>query len=91
MLNADIDDRLAGSYAYTNMMAVATSGWLMLKQLRAAQTEIADGDTSAFLRAKVAACRYYLDVMVPEAMAFKGSAMVGAELLYAIDAEELAA
>jgi hypothetical protein len=29
--------------------------------------------------------------MVPEAMAFKGSAMVGAELLYAIDAEELAA
>ena len=43
------------------------------------------------LRAKVAACRYYLDVMVPEAMAFKGSAMVGAELLYAIDAEELAA
>jgi alkylation response protein AidB-like acyl-CoA dehydrogenase len=91
MLNADIDDRLAGSYAYTNMMAVATSGWLMLKQLRAAQAEIADGDTSAFLRAKVAACRYYLDVMVPEAMAFKGSAMVGAELLYAIDAEELAA
>lgn len=91
MLNADIDDRLAGSYAYTNMMAVATSGWLMLKQLRAAQTAIANGDTSAFLRAKVAACRYYLDVMVPEAMAFKGSAMVGAELLYAIDAEELAA
>ena len=91
MLNADIDDRLAGSYAFTNMMAVATSGWLMLKQLRAAQAAIANGDTSAFLRAKVAACRYYLDVMVPEAMAFKGSAMVGAELLYAIDAEELAA
>ena len=91
MLNADIDDRLAGSYAYTNMMVVATSGWLMLKQLRAAQAAIANGDTSAFLRAKVAACRYYLDVMVPEAMAFKGSAMVGAELLYAIDAEELAA
>jgi alkylation response protein AidB-like acyl-CoA dehydrogenase len=91
MLNADIDDRLAGSYAYTNMMAVATSGWLMLKQLRAAQAAIANGDTSAFLRAKVAACRYYLDVMVAEAMTFKGSAMVGAELLYAIDAEELAA
>jgi hypothetical protein len=91
MLNADIDDRLAGSYAYTNMMAVATSGWLMLKQLRAAQAAIANGDTGAFLRAKVAACRYYLDVMVPEAMAFKSSAMVGAELLYAIDAEELAA
>ena len=91
MLGADIDDRLAGSYAYTNMMAVATSGWLMLKQLGAAQSEIANGDTSAFLRSKVAACRYYLDIMVPEALAFKGTAMAGAELLYAIDAEELAA
>jgi len=91
MLGAEVDDRLAGSYAYTNMMAVATSGSLMLKQLRAAQAEIANGDTSAFLRSKVAACRYYLDVMVPEALAFKGSAMAGAELLYAVDSEELAA
>lgn len=91
MLGADVDDRLAGSYAYTNMMAVVTSGWLMLKQLRAAQADIANGDTSAFLRSKVAACRYYLDVMVPEAIAHKGTAMAGAELLYALDAEELAA
>jgi hypothetical protein len=73
------------------MMAVLTAGWLMLKQLRGAQSEIANGDTSAFLRTKVAACRYYLEVMVPEALAFKGSAMSGAGLLYAIDAEELAA
>jgi 3-(methylthio)propanoyl-CoA dehydrogenase len=91
MLGADVDDRLAGSYAYTNMMAVVTSGWLMLKQLRAAQADIANGDSSAFLRSKVAACRYYLDVMVPEAFAFKGTAMAGAALLYALDAEELAA
>ncbi len=91
MLGADVDDRLAGSYAYTNMMAVVTSGWLMLKQLRAAQADIANGDTSAFLRSKVAACRYYLDVMVPEAVAHKGTAVSGAELLYTLDAEELAA
>lgn len=91
MLGAEVDDRLAGSYAYTNMMAVVTSGWLMLKQLRAAQAEIANGDTSAFLRAKVSACRYYLEVIVPEAMAQKGSAMAGAEILYTLDAEELAA
>ena len=82
---------MAGSYAYTNMMAVVTSGWLMLKQLRAAQAEIANGDTSAFLRSKVAACRYYLDVMVPEALAYKGTAISGAELLYTLDAEDLAA
>ena len=63
----------------------------MLKQLRAAQTEIDAGDTSAFLKAKMVACRYYLDIMVPEAFAFKGSAMAGADLLYALDAEDLAA
>ena len=91
MLGASVDDRLAGSYAYTNMMSVVTAGWLMLKQLRAAQTEINAGDTSAFLKAKIVACRYYLDIMVPEAFAFKGSAMAGAELLYALDAEDLAA
>ena len=73
------------------MMAVATSGWLMLKQLRAAEAELAADSGNAFLKAKRVACRYYLDVMVPEAMALKGSAMAGADLLYALDAEGLAA
>lgn len=91
MLGASVDDRLAGSYAYTTMMAVATSGWLMLKQLRAAQAELAEDAGSAFLKAKVIACRYYLEVMVPEALALKGTAMAGSELLYALNAEGLAA
>ena len=91
MLAASVDDRLAGSYAYTTMMAVATSGWLMLKQLRAADTELADDGTNAFLIAKRVACRYYLDILVPEAIALKGSAMAGSALLYALDAKGLAA
>lgn len=91
MLRASVDDRLAGSYAYTTMMAVATSGWLMLKQLRAAQAELAEDAGSAFLKAKVVACRYYLEVMVHEALALKESAMAGSELLYTLDAEGLAA
>ena len=44
-----------------------------------------------FLKAKRVVCRYYLDIMVPEAVALKGTAMAGAELLYALDAEGLAA
>ena len=91
MIGASVDDRLAGSYAYTTMMAVATSGWLMLKQHRAAETELAADSGNAFLKAKRVACRYYLDVMVPEALALKGSAMAGAELLYTLSAEDLAA
>ncbi len=86
--NASTDDRLAGSYAFTTMMAVATCGSLMAKQLHVAEAE--GGDTP-FLKAKIASCRYYLDVMVPEALSLKGSAMAGADLLYALDAEELSA
>ncbi len=84
MLSASVDDRLAGSYAFTTMLAVATSGALMARQLAAA--EAAGGDTP-FLKAKIACCRYYLDVMVPEALGLKGSAMAGADLLYVLDAE----
>jgi alkylation response protein AidB-like acyl-CoA dehydrogenase len=57
MLIAGVDDRLAGSYAYTNMMAVVTSGWLMLRQYRAAQAEIANGDSSAFFHNEICCCR----------------------------------
>lgn len=91
MIEADTDDRLAGSYAYTIMMAVATSGWLMLRQLRAAEAEIAQSSSSAFLRSKIASCRYYLEVMVPEALALQGSATAGADILYTLDAADLAA
>lgn len=88
MLGASVDDRLAGSYAYMTMTAVATCGWLMARQLAAAQ---ADGGDSPFLKSKIVSCRYYLDVMVPEALALAGSAMAGAELLYALDADEMTA
>jgi 3-(methylthio)propanoyl-CoA dehydrogenase len=91
MIGASVDDRLAGSYAYTVMMAVATAGWLMQRQSRAAQAEMTAQGNQAFLKAKIATCRYYLEVMVPEAMSLKGSAMAGAGLLYALDAAELAA
>ena len=91
MSGAAINDRLAGSYAYTSMMAVATSGWLMLKQLRAAQTELETGGGSQFLKSKIVACRYYLDVMVGEAVALKGTAMAGCELLFMLDAKDMAA
>jgi 3-(methylthio)propanoyl-CoA dehydrogenase len=46
---------------------------------------------NAFLKAKLVTCRYYLEIMVPETLSLKGSAMAGAELLYALSADELAA
>ncbi|NJM50453.1 MAG: acyl-CoA dehydrogenase [Sphingomonadales bacterium] len=91
MLNsASTDDRLGGSYAFTTMMAVATCGWLMARQLQAAEAALAKDPGNAFLKAKTVTCRYYLDIMVPEALSLKNSAMAGADLLYALSAQELA-
>ncbi len=91
MVGASVDDRLAGSYPYCTMMAVMTSGWLMLKQQRAAEAMLDAGEGNAdFLQAKLVTTRFYLDRMVPEASGLKAAAMAGAELLYALDAEALA-
>jgi 3-(methylthio)propanoyl-CoA dehydrogenase len=91
LAGASVDDKLAGSYAFTTMMAVATSGWLMLKQLHAAQAGLSSDPDNIFFKAKIATCRYYLEVMTPEALSLKSSAMAGAELLYVLSADELAA
>jgi 3-(methylthio)propanoyl-CoA dehydrogenase len=90
LLTAAEEDKLAGSYAYTTMMAVATAGWLMARQLNAANEGLAADADNAFLKQKAAACQYYLQIMVPEAMALAGTAMAGAQLLYALSAAEMA-
>ena len=75
--DAPIDDRLAGSYPLLTMLAVATAGGLMARQLRAA----GDGN-SDFLAMKRTAARYFLDVIVAEAAGLTAAATAGADLLY---------
>ncbi len=88
--DASIDDRLAGSYPFMTMLATATCGMLMKKQLRIAEAELAGGN-DPFLKAKLVTTRYYLDHLVPEAMGLKAAAMDGADILYRLDSEELVA
>lgn len=85
MLSAAVEDRLAGSYPFLDMVAVMTCGGLMARQGKAAI-----GD-SAFARAKRVTVRYYLDHLVPEALGKAAAATAGAALLYEVDAETLAA
>ncbi|HET9511060.1 MAG TPA: acyl-CoA dehydrogenase C-terminal domain-containing protein, partial [Sphingomonas sp.] len=80
------DDRLAASYPFLTMLSVAVCGWLMEKQGRIA----AEGDTP-FLKIKAAACRFYVEQIVPEAFGLKAAATAKADVLYAVDAETLAA
>ncbi|MEQ1498396.1 MAG: acyl-CoA dehydrogenase [Novosphingobium sp.] len=78
--NASIDDRLAGSVAFCTMSAVAVAGWQLHRQAQ-------DGGGG---EAKRVVAAYFASAICGEARGLKGSAMAGAELLYALDAETLA-
>ncbi|MEP9401489.1 acyl-CoA dehydrogenase [Sphingomonas sp. VNH70] len=87
MLEADTDDRLAGSYPFLTMLATCVCGWLLERQARALREE----DDPAFARRKRAAAGFYLDRIVPEARGLGMAAMAGAGGLYALSAEDFAA
>jgi 3-(methylthio)propanoyl-CoA dehydrogenase len=84
MLAASMEDRLAGSYPFLDMVSVMTCGGLMAKQGKAAASD------SAFDKAKRVTVRYYLDHLVPEALGKAAAATAGAGLLYELDADALA-
>ncbi|HTN15010.1 MAG TPA: acyl-CoA dehydrogenase [Sphingomonadaceae bacterium] len=84
--DATLDDRLAGSVPFCTMCAVATAGWQLLRQLRAVEA----GHAPALAATKPVSVRFFLDRLVPEALGLAASARAGAELLYALDAEQLA-
>ena len=89
---ASIDDKLGGSYPFLTMLSVATAGWLMARQGKVAGELLAKGEGDpAFLKMKQVAARYYNDVVVAEALGLVASAKNGAEALYALSNEELAA
>lgn len=87
LLVADGDDRLAASYPFLTMLAVAVCGWLMEQQGRMAQQAVGD---AAFLGLKRAATHFYVDQIVPEAIGLKAAAMATADVLYSLGAEALA-
>ncbi|MFZ5794388.1 MAG: acyl-CoA dehydrogenase C-terminal domain-containing protein, partial [Pseudomonadota bacterium] len=67
---------------------VAVCGWLMERSGRIAAT--AEGDR-AFLSMKVAAARFYVAQIVPEALGLKAAATATADVLYSVTAEAFAA
>ena len=73
------DDRLAGSYPFLTMSAVLVAGWLVE---RVARSPGADERT-------LAAARYFLAAVVPEASGLAAAAEAGAAMLYAVPAEAL--
>lgn len=89
--DASVDDRLAASYPFLTMLSVLTCGWLMARQLRIAEAQLATGGgDNEFLDMKIAAARFYLDQIVPEACGLKNAAMAPADILYSISEEAFA-
>ena len=84
LLAASMEDRLAGSYPFLDMVSVMTCGGLMARQGKAATSG------SPFDKAKRVTVRYYLDHLVPEALGKAAAATAGAGLLYELDADALA-
>ncbi|MBA4748655.1 MAG: acyl-CoA dehydrogenase C-terminal domain-containing protein, partial [Sphingopyxis sp.] len=75
---ASVPDRLAGSYPYLTMLSVATCGWLMQIQARAAADSLARGEGDAdFLTAKQATARFYGDQIVPAALGLAAAVTAG--------------
>jgi alkylation response protein AidB-like acyl-CoA dehydrogenase len=88
LAGSDADDRLAGSYPFLTMLSVAASGWLMLCQLAALDGDEVDPD---FRTMKMAAARFFLDQIVPEALGLEAAATAPAALLYSVSEEAFAA
>ena len=82
---ASLDDKLAGSVAFTTMSAVAVAGWQLQRQARALTDE-----NSPLAPAKQVVARYFAQHIATEAMGLKAAATAGADLLYALDAQALA-
>ncbi|MEN2748012.1 acyl-CoA dehydrogenase [Sphingomonas sp. T9W2] len=87
MLEASVDDRLAGSYSFLTMLSTCVCGWLLERQGRA----LAGVDDANFVARKRAAVTFYLDRIVPEARGLGMAAMAGAGGLYGLRAEQFAA
>jgi hypothetical protein len=81
---ADSDDKLAASYPFLTMLSVATCGWLLAREAKAA------GDDD-FGMAKKTVARFYLEQIVPEALGLEAAATADASVLYALTADAFAA
>nr|MDP9415323.1 acyl-CoA dehydrogenase C-terminal domain-containing protein [Pseudomonadota bacterium] len=78
-----VDDRLAASYPFLTMLAVAVAGWLMKRQLVAVEKH----EDAQFRAMKTAAAHFYMDQVVPEAAGLFAAATASADILYQVQPE----
>jgi hypothetical protein len=88
LTTASLDDKLAASVDFQRMCAVAVAGWQLTRQARAARQKGAPGTIA---KTKPLVALWFNDHLAPEASGLKASALMGASLLYDLDAAALTA
>ena len=84
---ASVDDRLAGSVPFLEMVATASCGALMARQGRAAAERVAAGEDAGWLKMKGLTTGFYLDHVVPAATGLERAASAGSHGFYSLPAE----
>ncbi len=82
-----VDDRLAGSVPFLEMVATASCGALMARQGRAAAERVTGGEGADWLRMKGLTTAFYLDHVVPAATGLERAASAGSHGFYSLPAE----
>jgi hypothetical protein len=85
-------DTAAGATPYLRMFGLTIGGTLLARQAAEAARRLEAGEGEpAFLKAKIATARFYMEQLLPAAPALLGPVTRGADLLYAIPEDALAA
>ena len=77
----------SASFNYMMCMGVLVGGWLMIKSAVAAQAKIDAGSTDNFYTSKLATAQFYVEQILPRALAHKTAVMSGADSIMAMSAD----
>ncbi|GAB4141061.1 MAG: acyl-CoA dehydrogenase [Sphingomonadales bacterium] len=84
------DDAAAGAVPYLRMFATVLGAHLLAEQARVAAHALAVGGNDPFHAAKIATARFYIEQILPPAVALLGPLTRGADAHYALNEAQLA-
>lgn len=85
------NDWAAGATDYQRMLGMTIGGYLMARQAETALNQLSIDSQDTFLKGKITTAQFYADHILPRATALLGPVTRGAELLYAIEPENMTA
>ena len=86
LLDADPGDAMAGATPYQEMLGTLAGGYYLARQAEAA---IEGAKDDQWLAAKVSTARFYAATILPLASGMSGAVMSGADVLFAVDKDEI--